>query len=156
MSGQVHQGSRWFPQQTSYDQHSSSPACMGGPAWQQRSPPLPRLPLVDSGMMTDPWEPVHQTIVSSGPGIVTPTTERGASSIAPTIPQNKDVDSVQPNDSSLEPTIVADRRGDGGRRNGNDGPESENFLAESRRVCRRPCLSSKHLSQASLSGVDFL
>lgn len=70
-------------------------------------PPLPRLPLVDSGMMTDPWEPVQQTVVSSGPGIVTATTERGAGSIVPITPQNKDVGTVQPNDSSPESTIVA-------------------------------------------------
>lgn len=109
--GQPHPGSKTFPQQISYDQHSSSPTIVRGPARQQRrnissrrstpeagtssglqsaeEPLLPRLLLADSGTMTDPWEPVHQTIVLSGPGIVTATTEQEASSIVPTTPQNK-------------------------------------------------------------------
>lgn len=70
-------------------------------------PPLPRLPLVDSGMMTDPWEPAQQTIVSSGPGIATETTEREASSIVPTTPQKMDVGTVQSKDPSPKSTIVA-------------------------------------------------
>lgn len=70
-------------------------------------PPLPRLPLVDSGMMTDPWVPVQQTIVSSGPSIATATTEREAGSIIPTTTQTKNVGTVQPKYSNLEPTTGA-------------------------------------------------
>lgn len=70
-------------------------------------PPVPRLPLVDSGMMTDPWEPVQQTIVSSSPRITSATPEQEAGSILPTTPQNKNVGTVQPNDSSPESATVA-------------------------------------------------
>lgn len=70
-------------------------------------PPLPRLPLVDSGMMTDPWEPAQRTVFSSGPGVATETTEREASSIVPTTPPKMDVGPVQPKDPSPKSTIVA-------------------------------------------------
>ncbi|MCJ1465533.1 hypothetical protein MMC07_004151 [Pseudocyphellaria aurata] len=70
-------------------------------------PPLPRLPLVDSGMMTDPWVPVQQTIVSSGPHIATATTEREAGSITPKTPLTKNVGTMQPKYSTSESTTVA-------------------------------------------------
>lgn len=81
---------------------STPGAGVSGGAQSVEEPPLPRLPLVDSGMMTDPWEPAQQTIGSSGPGIATATTEREAGNIIPTTPQNKTVGAVQPNDSSPE------------------------------------------------------
>lgn len=70
-------------------------------------PPLPRLPLVDSGMMTDPWEPVPQTIDLPGPGIATATTEREAGSMVPTTPHNKNGGTLQAHDSSPESMAVA-------------------------------------------------
>lgn len=69
-------------------------------------PPIPRLPLVDSGMMTDPWEPTQHRIASSDTVAATATTEREAGSIIPITPQNKNVSTVQPKDSSPESTTV--------------------------------------------------
>lgn len=62
-------------------------------------PPLPKLPLVDSGMMTDPWEPLQQPLGGSSSDVA------GSSSV-PVTPQNKSVSAVQSNSSSTHTTPI--------------------------------------------------
>lgn len=63
------------PSRSTFPSQSATPAsrpatAKGTPAPDPASPPLPRLPMVDNGMMTDPWEPEPVTPKTAIPYLV--------------------------------------------------------------------------------------
>lgn len=91
---------------SSSSRHSTPGAGTSRVVQSLEEPPLPRLPLVDSGMMTDPWEPLQQTLGQSGSDIITENKDWEGSSTLPSTPQNKNIGAVQPNRSNVDSTPV--------------------------------------------------
>ena len=93
---------------SSSSRHSTPGAGTSRAVQSLEEPPLPRIPLVDSGMMTDPWEPLQQPLGQADSDVAAENKPWKSSSIMPSTRQNPNVGAVQPNRSSVDSTPIVE------------------------------------------------